>query len=467
MTIFTQIFCPNGRTLLFFFLASFCFIPGLHAQDEQGSTLPFAVWLESECATVGGNWDVLEDTLASGDTYVVIKPGFNSKDNPPEDIPANLVTFTLDVQEGDFFRLWARVYADNADRDSYWVRVNGGSWVNWNSRLRNDSLWTWREVAQSPFFMEAGEVTIDFAFREPATRLDKIYVTSLLREPDDNMGGFPINCDEETSCSRFPESCANEFWVEGECADLGSRWDYVKDVNTSNGGYVVPRRPSVFTEPTDATPEVQLSYEAELPEAGTYYLWMLMNAFDETKNSFFVRVDDEPWTVFASGLGAGNSILATDGFEWRQVNVGGDTTTYNLAAGTHTIYVALRESGTGLDKIALTRDSIAPTGYGKVALNCQTNDVTPVRTALDVTSKLSVFPNPALATLHLQLDAAVTGDVEVAVVDVNGRQLSIRRYQKSATLLADDIDVAHLPSGVYNLVVTSASGLITRPFVKR
>ncbi len=467
MTLFTHFHRPTGRTLVLFVYFCLSTLSVLQAQDELGSTLPYAVWLESECATVGENWNVMEDTLASGGTYVVIKPGFSSVQSPPQDVPANLVTFTLDVQEGDFFHLWARVNSDNPNQDSYWVRVNGGNWINWNSRLRNQGLWSWREVAQSPFFMAAGEVTIDFAFREPATRLDKIYVTSIRREPGENMGGFSINCDPETSCSQFPNSCANEVWIEGECAELGARWDYVKDVNTSNGGYVVPLSPSTFTEPTAATPEVLLSYQAELVEGGSYYLWMRLNAPDNSKNSFYVRIDDQPWTVFATELGEGEAILATDGFEWRQVNIAGDTTTYDLSAGTHTISVGLRESGTALDKIALTRSASAPFGYGKVALNCRSNAVTPVRTPLDVTSRLSVFPNPATATLHLRLDAALIGEVEVAVVDVNGRQLSNRRYEKSATVLADAIDVGHLPSGVYNLVVTSASGLLTRPFIKR
>ncbi len=464
MNLFTQLRCQPGNALFFFAFLAFTFSSGLRAQSQPSSTLPYAVFLEGECAVVGENWEINQDSAASGGTFVVIKPGFSSIDTAPEAIPANLLTFTIDVQEGDYFHLWGRVKSNSPNRDSYWVRINQGQWVKWNSRLRDKNLWNWREVINSPFYIPAGVATIDFAFREPDTKLDKIYVTSLRQGPVD-LGGFSINCDEETSCAQFPEACTSEIWIEGECAELGSRWIYTSDSKTSNGGYVYPSGPSEFDEPSDTRLASQLTYSAELAEAGVYYLYLRLNAPDAAKNSFWVRIDDQDWIEFANELGGAE--LATTGFEWKMVNMGGDSTSFNLSSGSHTITIANREFRTSLDKVFLGRSSTAPAGFGKFSLNCAANVATPVRPALDVTSRLSVFPNPARSTLHLVLDAAATGKVDVRIVDVNGRLVTNRTYTKSSAILTDEIDVAMLPQGVYNLVITSGGGVVTRPFVKQ
>ena len=90
------------------------------------------------------------------------------------------------------------------------------------------------------------------------------------------------------------------------------------------------------------------------------------------------------------------SDLVAEGFEWKQVNNKGDTLTFDLEAGDHTIYLAKREAGTRIDKLHLRQDTIAPTGFGKVSLNCVGSDITPTRTPpLDLRSALDVFPNPA------------------------------------------------------------------------
>ena len=440
--------------------------------DDTFSRLPFSVYLEAECGEVGDNWTVVTgDSLTSDSSYIVVRSGGTvdtSLVTPPEDTPANLVTFTTSVQERDTFFLWGRVLAPSPNEDSYWVRVNGGEWRAWSSRLRSqDGQWVWRQVIGSPYLLEAGTVTIDITFRELNTRLDKLYLSSLRSSPQ-GIDAAVYNCDEMSDCERFPETCTDEYYIEAECGTSGSSWRYVKDTRVSNAGFFAGLQPSTETVPTgtDADLDRQLEYTVDLTSAGDYYLYTRLNTPNTGANSFYVQIDDQDWFEFSTETDG--SELATDGFEWRQVN-NGDTLSFNLDAGTHTIRVAKREAGTQLDKLFLGRTTAAaPTGFGKFQLNCMENALTPVRAPLDLQSTLGVFPNPTTNQLTVQFAAPeVMGRVQIQVVDLTGRVLSQQLADKQTDALQLDVEVSELPKGIYHLLVRSERGVATRPFVKQ
>ena len=427
------------------------------------ASYPVAVYLEAECATVGENWTTVEDEMASGGTYVVAAEGFSSFEEVPEDIPANLVSFTVPVQELDSFRIHAHVKGTAPDNDSFWVRVNGGEWRSWDRRISDASGWVWREIVGSPYSSDAGQMTVDFAFREAGTQLDKLFVTTLAYSPQ-GIAQSSINCDEESDCVRFPESCTDQVWVEAECTDVQSQWRYRQDVSVSNGGYITNSTPSSLDEPTVDDEDNIVEVETQDLSAGTYYLFLRMNARDGNSNSLWVQIDNQPWINFSTELNGRE--LVTSGFEWRQVTALNDSTSFDLAAGSHTIRIAHRESGTYLDKIHLGKSATAPTGYGKFSFNCMENNLTPVREALDLASDLSVFPNPTSSQLSFSLTSAVTGRLEAAVYDFSGRRLQVSSFQKTGQNLREDIDVSTLPAGVYQLVIKTEAGVTSRGFVK-
>ena len=438
----------------------------LHAQsDDELSLLPFGVYLEAECATLGSNWREATDSLASDSSYIVIRPELVSKDSVPPAVDSNLVTFTLSIQEPDSFRLWGRVLSNSPDEDSFWVRANDGSWQQWSNRLRKDGEWIWREVAGSPFYLPAGTNTIDFTYREPNTLLDKIYVSSLRASPR-GIAADAINCEAD-DCATSPDGCAGEVWIEAECGTPGDDWIYTIDTETSNSGYFSAKQPSNLTLPTATELPDQVSYEVNVSDAGTYYMFARMATPDLGKNSFFVKIDEGDWVDFNAELDG--SDLVAEGFEWKQVNNKGDTLTFDLEAGDHTIYLAKREAGTRIDKLHLRQDTIAPTGFGKVSLNCVGSDITPTRTPpLDLRSALDVFPNPASSRLNVRFSAAeVTGRVQLQIIDMTGRVLSQQTYSKSVTELQANVDVDMLSPGLYHVLLTSERGVVSRPFVKR
>ncbi len=151
------------------------------------------LWAEAECATVGNNWLTETADPASGKEYVTVRSGFNSLNTPPSDAASNRVRFTFDVPVADSYRLYARVAAPSGSDDSFWVRVNGGSWIKWWQGLGTAGGFAWREVAQSPFTLPTGSVQLDIAYREDGTLLDKLFLTNSEQGPT-ALGGTASNC---------------------------------------------------------------------------------------------------------------------------------------------------------------------------------------------------------------------------------------------------------------------------------
>jgi polygalacturonase len=93
--------------------------------------------------------------------------------------------------------------------------------------------------------------------------------------------------------------------------------------------------------------------------AGTYRLWGRVIAPSNEDDSFWVRVDNGPWTDW-------NDIPTASSWHWASVtdDTAGDAPVLPaLVAGAHTIIVAYREDGARLDRILVTNDlDLTPTG---------------------------------------------------------------------------------------------------------
>ncbi len=157
-------------------------------------------YLDVECAEVGSDFNFVLDENAAGGAYVTVQDGNNAYASAPSGINSR-VRFNLTVsQSGDYY-IFARVQAPSSNDDSFWVRVNDGNWVKWNQIASSDSF-IWDQVhdnnnANTPvaFPLTAGFNTIDFAYREDGTLLDKIFVSLNNQAPIG--GGFDaINCAE-------------------------------------------------------------------------------------------------------------------------------------------------------------------------------------------------------------------------------------------------------------------------------
>ncbi|NJB86503.1 hypothetical protein GGR26_002271 [Lewinella marina] len=421
-------------------------------------------WLEAECALVGGRWTEEASPAASGGKYVVFQDG-NFYGAPPADEAGNRVRFVLmDAIPGDY-RLFARIDAPSGLDDSYWVRVNNGGWYKWASGMQQGVGFAWNQLPGAPLSLQEGTNTVDFAFREDGTRLDKIFLTSGGTTPT-GTGAAATNCDAPAE--------ATAFWLEAECGSLGSGWQSFTEQNAANSAYVEFTGDRHIAEPTTNEPAQQVTFPVDLASGGEYHLFLRLDAPDPGRNSLWVRIDDGEWVKMWEEIGGAQ--LLTSGFEWRKVNDDGADISFTLAAGPHLIRIANREPGTRLDKVYLSPSSELPTGLGASATNCGTaaatlrpertefSAVAPQQTRMD--GQPALYPNPSRGEINLSWESPFTGTVEVQVFDLTGREVHRTRLEKATTFIEAQLDLPHLPQGSYRLLLTEGDHRTILPFAR-
>ncbi len=139
------------------------------------------VGLEAENAAVTSPMQVQNDSTASGGRYVTVQSGYNSTSSAPT---TGHAVFTVTITTAGTYRLNALIIAPTVNDDSFWVKVDSGSFLNWND-LAIKTTWTWATVRD--YSLSAGTHTVTFAYREDGARLDKIS----LEEQGGGGGGVP------------------------------------------------------------------------------------------------------------------------------------------------------------------------------------------------------------------------------------------------------------------------------------
>jgi hypothetical protein len=139
------------------------------------------IWVEAESAIVTAPMQVLSDANASGGRYVTVAAGNNSKTGPPG---SGHATVEFGVPSAGTYKVWARVIAPSVEDDSFWIRMDGGSWIKWNE-VSPGSSWHWDEVHNSDagdavvrFNLAAGSHALTIAYREDGARLDRLLITN-------------------------------------------------------------------------------------------------------------------------------------------------------------------------------------------------------------------------------------------------------------------------------------------------
>ncbi|MBN1926120.1 MAG: T9SS type A sorting domain-containing protein [Prolixibacteraceae bacterium] len=133
------------------------------------------VWLEAECGTVGSLWDIKADNNASNGKYVSIKPGNNSTDKASTE-GSGLLTYSFDIEEAGTYNFYARVLCPNANDDSFWIKMDNGSYAMWNNIAAGE--WQWVPYT-SGFSLNKGSHTLTIGYREDGAKLDKIWISKI------------------------------------------------------------------------------------------------------------------------------------------------------------------------------------------------------------------------------------------------------------------------------------------------
>lgn len=169
---------------------------------------PFGVriWMEAECATVGSDWQTLTDADASNGKYVVVN-GLNSTAAAPAGANAS-ISFTFNVDSAAKYNFYARINCPTANDDSYWIKVDNGSFATYNNLTTTG--WQWTRLI-SDINLGIGQHTITVAYREDGAKLDKIMLTTTLP----NLTGKGT---QESNCGQPPSIMANQVFSVSETA---------------------------------------------------------------------------------------------------------------------------------------------------------------------------------------------------------------------------------------------------------
>lgn len=155
------------------------------------------VWLEAECSHVGSKWNTSNDATASEGKYVMVQAGTQSLTVASEDA-SDLLIFDFHISESGVYKLWGRTKTPSANDDSFWIRMDEGSWVNWNG-IPAGSSWQWDDVHDQSggpvvtYSLDTGSHKLAVCYREDGAGLDKLTLTNTGIIPS-GFGGAAENC---------------------------------------------------------------------------------------------------------------------------------------------------------------------------------------------------------------------------------------------------------------------------------
>ncbi|MFT6797266.1 MAG: hypothetical protein ACJART_002417, partial [Maribacter sp.] len=248
------------------------------------------------------------------------------------------------------------------------------------------------------------------------------------------------------------EQGQDEFWLEAECAVVGSNWIVVNDVAASGGQYLLPPSGNSTTPPTDVNSIV--SFNINVLTAGTYKVYGHVSVPSGSDDSFWVRANGGSWVSW-------NTIPGSSAFSWHQIHrspVGPDFVTYPLSVGSNTIEFAHREDGAGLDKVYITLNGNTPTGLGSNDPNCNgtfqakisTTDYGINNAKEQSENLISIFPNPSTIQTQISMSDKNSQISRIYIYDIVGkivRQLEGSQLKNNGEDY--QLDVTGLEEGVY------------------
>ncbi|MGB6150466.1 MAG: malectin domain-containing carbohydrate-binding protein [Pricia sp.] len=259
------------------------------------------VWLEAECAIVGSGWTTVDDGSRSGGQYLVPPSNFQSS---PSNNSSSIVSFDFSVTAGTY-KIFGLVRTPSGTQDSFWVRVNGGPWVRWNSiPPSNDFVWHrihLNEQLSQPRSFEFidGVNRIDIGHREGGVGLDKLYITQTDDVPR-NLGGASTNCGG-TGKTFDAETFAN---ISGNATEK-----LPADFNTpvANEVSMYPNAAVISTKITMSNPEAEIT---------KLYVYDVSGRLIRSYEGLELKTDADAYVLQVSNLDSGMYLLrmvTTDG----------------------------------------------------------------------------------------------------------------------------------------------------------
>ncbi|MFY9153552.1 MAG: sialate O-acetylesterase [Prolixibacteraceae bacterium] len=140
--------------------------------DPKGTE---SFWFEAErfvTAKAGINFSTVSDELASNGKYLVAQ-GIQALTAATAD-SSGLISIPYTVSKDTTYNLYARINCPTADDDSFWMKLDKGSYTMINGLTT--SGWTWVKITS--FYLKKGQHKLTIGYREDGAKLDKICISS-------------------------------------------------------------------------------------------------------------------------------------------------------------------------------------------------------------------------------------------------------------------------------------------------
>jgi len=145
---------------------------GYDVTEPTDPTETKPMYFETECATVGTNWEILNDTAASNGKYTVIKSGMQSSSVAPSGTD-DVISIPFSIVAPAIYNLYARVNCPTSSDDSYWIKMDNNRFTVVNGL--SGSGWQWKKI--NSFDLTAGEHTFTISYRDDGAMMDKICIS--------------------------------------------------------------------------------------------------------------------------------------------------------------------------------------------------------------------------------------------------------------------------------------------------
>ena len=176
---------------------------------EDAQQDAFNLWIEAEklvTPTCGHKFTDKQDPAASNEHYLLSDR--QSVDGAPAD-SADLLTVRFKAEKAGTYYIYARVNCPTWDDDSYWVKMDNGSFSFANGLCTNGS-WDWKELMSCQ--LKEGAHVFTIGCRENGAMIDKLLITSSSQAP------FGIGGEDN-----YNQTAVNISTVKDECFSLDVR----------------------------------------------------------------------------------------------------------------------------------------------------------------------------------------------------------------------------------------------------
>ena len=168
-----------------------------------------SMYFEPECATIGADWDILTDPQASNGKYVTVKAGTQSLNAAPTD-SAGYIIIPFTIDSAGNYSVFARLNDPTYDDDSYWVKMDDGTFEMDNGLVT--SGWEWLKF--NDYTLTEGGHTLTIGYREDGAKLDKICITNSGTAPIGIGGNAENLCDTVTTGVNNLEKVPDAYALE-------------------------------------------------------------------------------------------------------------------------------------------------------------------------------------------------------------------------------------------------------------